>query len=505
MTNTKQINRIKKEIKISSFFDANELQSSSEGYKTTCPFHSEDTASFFITEKDDVELFHCFGCNKGGDIFSFLQLRDNKSFSDVLEEYSEKDETKPLKPRKKKSTFNYYHQLINDCNESFEEQIQENNDVLDYLKNERKISDDDIKFFKLGYSGKSVIQFLTEKNLSKEYAEEVGLIKKGDNGFYDVIKNRITIPIFNKENIITGISTRSFLKTDTYGKYINPPNNKVFKKNSTLYGINWSEEEIKKNDYVIIVEGYFDFITLYKNGFKNTVCVLGTNLFSDHVKTLSKLTKNFYFCFDKDLAGKQAIIKNIKECIKSGLDINVIEFPESKEKMDPDKYITTNGPESFKNLVKNPSSLVDFISRCGDDMIEILEDLSYVIPKIESTITQQFWYKNILDIIGIDIRKDIKKEFFNRNKEKPLSLHDTLFLKTYINTDDLGKQLLSENIFLQSEEAIFLFNKIKNTSYEIIFTEVEQNLLKTIEQEKKYSINDIHKIIKKVNEENYLK
>lgn len=500
-----QINRIKKEIKISSFFDSKDLQKSSEGFKTTCPFHSEDTASFFITEKDDMELFHCFGCNKGGDIFSFLQLKENKTFSEILEDYGEKDETKPLKPRKKKTTFNYYHQLVIDCNTRFEEQIQTKKDVLDYLEKERKITNDDIKFFKLGYSEKGILHFLNEKNLSKEYAEEIGLIKKGDNGYYDIIKNRITIPIFNKDNIITGISTRSFLKTDTYGKYINPPNNKIFKKNSALYGINWSENEIREKDYVIIVEGYFDFITLYKNGFKNTVCVLGTNLFSEHVKSLSKLTKNFYFCFDKDLAGQQAIIKNIKECIKSGLNINVIEFPESKEKMDPDKYITVNGPDSFEKLIKNASSLVEFISKCGDNMIQILEDISYVIPKIESTITQQFWYKNILDIIGIDIRKDIKKEFFNRNKEKPLSLNDTLFLKTYINTNEEGKNLLETNIFLQSEEAIFLFNKLKNITFEIIFTESEKTFLKTIEQEKKYSINDIQKIIKNVNEENYLK
>lgn len=498
MTN---IDKIKKKIKISSFFKKEDLEVTSEGFKTVCPFHKEDTASFFISEKDEIELFHCFGCNKGGDIFSFLSLKENKTFSEVLKEYGGEEE---IKPKKKKTTYNYYHDLLNQVNDYFKENIKKSKEVLDYLKN-RNITEEDIEFFGLGYSEKGILDFLNKNNLNKDYAEELGLIKKGDFGFYDIIKNRITIPIFNRDKQLTGISTRKYLDTDTFAKYINPPNNKIFKKNTTLYGINWSEEQIKEKDYVIIVEGYLDFLTLFKNGFENTVCVLGVNLFSDHVKLLSKLTRNFYFCFDKDLAGKEAIIKNIKECVKAGVTINIIEFPDGAEKMDPDEYVRKEGKENFEKLIKNAISLVDFINKTGDKMIKILEDLSYVIPKIESTIMQKFWYKNILDVIGIDIQKDIKKEFFNRKKEQPLSINDTLFLKTFINTDDAGKDLLIKNNFLESEEAFFMFNKLKNTEYGIIFSENEQHLIETIKQNKKYTIDDIKKIIKKNEEEKLLK
>lgn len=501
-TNKKEI--IKQKVKISDYFPKEALTKTAEGFKACCPFHKETLPSFYINEVNGVELYHCFGCEKGGDIFSFLQEKECKDFDEVYNELLVKigiEESSSItkKTIKKTKTSDI---LLQSVNTYLMQTLIKKQDVLDYLQKTRGLTMETIKTFQLGWSEGKILSLINTLSYNLETCADLGIIKKGENGFYDTIKNRITIPLFAKDGKMIGISSRAFLDTDTGGKYIHPPNNKVFKKNSILYGYNLTKEEIKKENKVIIIEGQFDLLKLYQSGIKNVVSVLGTNIFSDQVKQISKLTENYYFCFDGDNAGRDAIIKNIKEVIKQGDNIFIINLP---EKEDPDSYIDKYGKDKFLELVKNAESILDFIASSKESMIPMLEELSKIIPKITSSVKKQFWYKNILKYTGIDLTKDIKKEYFSRQKNETLTLNDTLFLKTFINGTDEAKELLSKTPFYETERAKLLYFKIKNTIFNIAFTEEELQIMESLTLSKKYEIKDVETILKRLKENDKLK
>lgn len=494
----KHIEYIKKNVKISDFFKKEKLIPNGEGnYKVLSPFKEETNPSFYITTTSDgVQLYKDFSDgDKGGDIFSFLQKYEKKSFIEVYNELCEKLDLIDEKKKTTRKVNTEYYTILSNLAFKFNENIKNKSEVLEYLAS-RNILEEDIELFNLGWVDKGILSY----GYDKAKLLDIGLVKEGEESVYDIMKNRITIPLYDVDNRIVGIATRKFLETDTAGKYINPANSSVFKKNNYLYGFNLAKEFIKEHDFVILVEGYFDLIQLYKNGFKNVVCTLGTALMSDHVKMLAKYTTNFFFCYDGDSAGENSVIKNSKEIIKQGYNIFVIEMPSGK---DPDEVLQTGDTEAFKSLIKNSKSLLDYINSKEDKIVEFLEELRSIIPKIPSTIMQQFWYKNIIEVTGIDASKDIKKEFFKRKDEEPLSENDLLFLKTYINSDEEAKKLLNENRFFTTEKCHYIFLKYKNDKYAITFSEDEKTIIDNLKLKKEYTVKDAEKLIKKIKEEKY--
>lgn len=491
------IQQIKQSVKISSYFDQKDLIPNGEGkFKTLSPFNKEDTPSFFINTIDGIEVFKDFSSGAGGDIFSFLQKRDRKSFIEVYNDLSEELGLTD-KPKKKKNVNTEYYTILSQLAWTFNQQIKSKPDVIEFLKN-RGITEDDINTFNLGWVDNGILSLAKTLKIEEAKLLDLGLIGEGDNGKYDIMRYRITIPLYNDVGQIVGISTRKFLETDKAGKYINPTNNALFKKNSFMFGFNIAKETIKEKDMVILCEGYFDFIQLYKAGFTNSVCVLGTALMSDHVKNLSKLTNNFYFCFDGDVAGENSVIKNAKEVIKQGFNLFVIELPKGE---DPDSYVIKYGTDAFKNLIRNAKTILEYIQKNDEIMIAMLEDLKGILPKITSSVKKQLWYKNVETTIGIDLTKDLKKEFFEKKQKEELTERDILFITTLINADDEGKKRLLENEFFQTEKAKYLVLKLTNKIYDIAFTQEENNLIKSLTLKKQYDIKEVNKIIKRVEEE----
>lgn len=225
-------------------------------------------------------------------------------------------------------------------------------------------------------------------------------------------------------------------------------------------------------------------------------------LYSGQIKELAKLTENFYICLDDDPAGKRAIIKNTKEIIKQGYNIFVVEL-ESGE--DPDSYIDKYGIKEFQKKLNNAKNFIEYINSQNEDMIELLEDISEIIPKINSTIKQQFWYKNIKNYIGIDISKNIKKEYFEQIKSKPLSENDLIFLRLFINSNDEYKSLIVSNLKTETENGKLLFLKLKNKNYNISFSDEETETIKLLKSKTPFTKDKIEKMIKQHNEKNKIK
>lgn len=496
------IRKIKEEVKISSYFDKSVLIKTSNGWKTLSPFTKERTPSFMIVDKDGIEVFNDYSFGKSGDIFSFLMLKEKKTFYEVYSDLLLKLNIK-IKPIKKKSADVKYLNLIKELSTFFYDTFLKRDDVKEYLIEKRFLNQESLDMFYLGFCENGIINFLEEKEIDKNLAFDLGLIGQNDDGsFYDKIRNRIIIPLFNMNNEIIGFSNRKYLETDTAGKYINPPNNKLFKKNSFIYGLNLASEKIKEKDSVIITEGYLDCIKLHQKGITNSVCVSGTNLFSDQVKILSKLTTKFYFCFDGDSAGRLAIIKNIKEVVKQGGDIFIIELPDGD---DPDDYLNKNSKEDFLKLVNNSKNILEFIKDSKSEMIPILEEISNTIKKISSDVRREFWYKNILEYIGIDLKQDIKKEYYLQEIVDEMSENDNKFFKYYLNSDADSKKILLENNFLETEKAKLLLLKLNNDTYKIEFDKEEQEIINSLSlKNKEYKSDEVLKIIDRIKKEKKL-
>lgn len=495
--------KIKELVKITDYIDKSKLiKNGDKNWKCLSPFSSEKTPSFYIKEeKSGVQLFKCFSTGIAGDIFSFLMELETKTFPEVVQELSDKigivTEYSKIKTSQKK-----YIDILYKVNNKLSFLLSQETNVLKYLTDQRKLTKETIELFQLGYSNDSLLNFLINKNLDLDLAKELGIIGESNGNYYNIITNRITIPLFSKDNNIIGLTNRKYLETDTYAKYVNPPNNTLYKKNNYIFNLNFSKEFIKKEDFVIIVEGHFDFIKLYQAGFKNTACVLGTSIYSGQIKELAKLTENFYICLDGDEAGKRAIIKNTKEIIKQGYNIFIIELDKGE---DPDTFIDKYGADAFQKKINNAKNFLEYINDQNEDMIELLEDLSEIIPKITSTIRQQYWYQNIKKYTGIDISKNIKKEYFEQIKSKPLTEKDLIFLRLFINSEDEHKSLITKKINLETENAKLLYLKLKNDKYKIYLTNEEEETIDLIKSKNKFSLEKIKKTIDKHNEELKLK
>src|SRR5690606_25527414 len=254
----------------------------------------------------------------------------------------------------------------------------------------------------------------------------------------------------------------------------------------------------------IIVEGCLDQIKLYYNGFENVVSPLGKSLLSGQVKAIKQYTNNIIFCFDGDKAGKGAIFKNFKDVIKQDCNIFIAELPDNE---DPDSFIMTYGKLEFQKILDNSLDILSYLNKIhGEELIEMLEELSNIINKIDDSIKKQIWIQNIKKYTGIDIRKDnIKKEYFLLEDDRgALSYKDNLFLKLYLNAENEEcKTLLDDNLFFDTEFGKTLYLKLSNKTYSISFTDKENEAISNLILEKKYSEEEISKEINRIKEQNF--
>jgi len=340
------------------------LKQAGKSFKGLCPFHGEKTPSFMVSP--EKQLFHCFGCGEGGNVFNFLMKYEKISFFEAVKMLAKKsgvslpvDEEKENFLNRQKErlyklnnlTANYYRECLFKTNQGKK--------IINYLK-KRGINDTSVEKYKLGYapSGWDVLtNFLKKKGYSYEELTKARIISKSkiEGKYIDYFRDRIIFPIFNLSGRVIGFGGR--VLDDSLPKYINSPETLVYNKGSNLYSLNFAKEDIRKKGYLIIVEGYTDVLITQQYEFNNVAASLGTALTARQIDLIKRFTDMVLIAYDADSAGNMATLRSLDLLVKAGLEVKVIDLPQG---YDPADFLIKKGRTPFQNLIDGSLSLIDY-------------------------------------------------------------------------------------------------------------------------------------------------
>lgn len=339
------------------------LKKKGQNFFGLCPFHTEKTPSFSVNP--DKQIFHCFGCSAGGNVFTFLMRSEGISFPESIKflaqragiqiVYDKKDEV-----RSQENEALYY---VNEfAAKFFQESLQskKGEHALKYLK-ERGLSSENIKVFGLGYAPPGWQSLITQaKNTSNdlELLHRAGLtLKKEEGGYYDRFRDRIIFPILNLSGRAVAFGGRKLSEKDDSPKYINSPGTSVYEKGKMLYGLFQNRDEIRKQKKSVFVEGYMDLLSLVANDIKNVVASLGTSLTEEQSRLILRYSKHAVLIYDSDAAGVAATLRGSDILLETGLDAFIVSLPKGD---DPDSYVLENGTEALLKKIENAENFFDY-------------------------------------------------------------------------------------------------------------------------------------------------
>lgn len=403
------------------------LQKTGINYRAVCPFHSEKKPSFFISPSR--QIWHCFGCGKGGDIFAFIKEIEGVEFGDALRILAQKAgiELKKQSPEYKawKTEKERLYEICELATRFFEKQLEASKtgkEAKEYLL-KRGLKEESIKKWRIGYAPdvwQGLSDFLDTRNYKKEEIEKAGLALTSQKGsFYDRFRGRIVFPVFNINSQVIGFGGRVFKEKDKneIAKYVNTPQTVLYDKGGTLYGLDKAKVAIRKKDSCILVEGYVDLIMVSGAGFENAVATSGTALTLSQLKILKRYTDNLYIAFDMDLAGDTATKRGIDLAQSQEFNIKVVTLPEG---MDPADMVLKNENE-WAERVEKAKSMMDFYfesafhkfdKSSAEGKKEISEVLLPVIKRISNKIVQSHWIKELARVLESreeDVADELKK------------------------------------------------------------------------------------------------
>lgn len=408
-----------------------QLKKAGSSLKGKCPFHNEKTPSFFV--HPDRGFYYCFGCNEGGDIFSFVQKVEGLDFPEALRLLAQKSGVKLEKfdPR----TTSLKNRLFDICNLTatyWQEKLSshEGKAALEYVQ-KRGLSSLSIKDFKIGYASDSwgdLMNFLQKKGFNESEIFQAGLTVRKDKGtgYYDRFRDRIIFPIQDIHSNVVGFTARA-MKDDVGAKYINTNETPIYHKSDVLYGLDKAKQAIRKQDYAVVVEGNMDVIACHQAGYKNVVACSGTALTPNQIKFIKRYTENVILCFDQDEAGKAAARRSIELLYNEEMNIKIIKLISGK---DPDECIKNNPNdwvESIKSAKPPMQYLIDenFNQEVLADVLKkkkaakiLLQELS----KIKNKIERDYWLKQLAIILDVSVEvlyeANGTKKDVNSGKEK---------------------------------------------------------------------------------------
>lgn len=438
------------------------LIKSGSGYKGICPFHSEKTPSFSVSQ--EKHLAHCFSCGKGGNPIQFLMDIKHLNFIEAVKElakinhmYLQIDDVKDPKSQEKEK----YYALNDLANKLFTRNLLSTNEgqkAIKYL-NERGLDIETIKEFSLGLAprdGKMLYNLLKESNYLELDMVSCGLVKNNDNNYYDFFTNRIMFPIKDIRGNIIGFSGRTYKEDSNQAKYMNTYESLVFKKNLVLYNLDLAIDSITLNDRIILHEGYMDVIASYRSGLKEVVCSMGTSLTSGQINLIGKYTKNVIICYDSDNAGIKASFRAGELFLKSGFNVNLVKLDKTK---DSDEYVKKYGLEAYKSyFLSHIISFIDYVYNEVTTNINI-NDISSIenaknnlfkyLKLYKSNLIWEKYLTNFAKFLNISL-DSIKADFYKNDKI------ETNIVVNYPKED---KKEIKENNFKYAAIRIFDYAK----------------------------------------------
>ena len=401
-----------------------------------CPFHNEKSPSFSVSP--DKQIFHCFGCGVGGNVFHFVSKMENISFIESVQLLAERagielpksssaedERLSNLKAKVyevNKTAAQFYHETLYKPTSKI---------AQEYIK-KRKLDNNTLKAFLIGYAGENneLYNFLKSKGFGEEEMLASSLIGKAENGrFYDKFKRRIMFPIQDVRNRVIAFGGR--VLDDSKPKYINSPENIVYSKGRNLFGLNVARSmQAGMLKRILIVEGYMDVISLHQRGVTNVVASLGTALTDAQGRLLRKNSEQVILGYDADGAGQTAIMRGMDILKNMGVDIRVLQISGAK---DPDEFIIKYGPEKFKKCMDSAISVVEykvknlrkqFNIENTSDKIKFLNEIAKILSEIENTMEREIYVDKISKAYNISkesIEAEINKKLYkNKQSEKVL-------------------------------------------------------------------------------------
>ena len=477
------------------------LKRSGRNFFGLCPFHKEKSPSFSVSP--DRQYFHCFGCHKGGDVFTFISEIERISFKEALEflaerarielpvsQNSEFNKNQYLKDKMYKinaETAIFYHERLY---KPLAKIAQE------YVK-QRKLDNKTLKAFKIGYSGEynELYKNLKAKGFKDEEILATGLVNKNNTGEYiDRFRKRLMFPIMDVSGRVVAFGGRKLENNEKLAKYINSNENLIYSKKKHLFAMNLAKQSTSKK--IILVEGYMDAISLYQRGFDNVVASLGTALTEEQGRLLRKYCEQVILSYDSDGAGQEAIMRGLSILENQGCDARVLQMDGAK---DPDEYVIKYGSGRFKLLIDNAISLVEFKIKMiknkynienSSDKIRFLKEITKILSEVENKIEREIYIEKISENYNISkeaIYAEVNKEVYDVKSSEKILLRPIAKKEkqTEINPITIKREnmviYLLINYFKESYEPIvtnispddfkleqnkFIFEKILNSTAE---------------------------------------
>jgi len=450
------------------------LKKMGRNFTTICPFHSENTPSFVVSP--ERQIWHCFGCGKGGDAFSFLMEYESLEFIEALRILAKKAGV-TLKLADTSATSSKKEKIysLNKIASSFYNYILLNHPMgkaaLEYLMKKRGLSQNLIKTFNIGFAPpgrNSLSNYLINKKKNNPWdLIEAGLVFKKDENIFDFFRERIIFPLVDHRGNIVGFSGRHITENGFGPKYINTKDTLVYHKGSMFFGLNAAKEEIKKQGIAIVMEGEFDVISAFSQGIKNTVALKGTALTEQQALLLSRFATKVSLCLDKDEAGLIALKRSIPVLEKRGLSITVVAF----DGKDPDDAIKKS-PASFKKSLKNDVDVYDFLigklSKENDASSvsgkkKISDEILPLISAVQNEVVKEHYLKKLSQVIDTSY-ESLMTQLYKKEEDRTEKVFSKIQIKD--RREILEEYLMSLILQNNSENNLFINSKDILTPYE---------------------------------------
>ena len=384
------------------------LRKRGKNYIGLCPFHQEKTPSFTVSA--DKQMYHCFGCHKGGNVFTFVMEHDKVAFGEAVRMLAARAGIViPEGPVTEAQT--EQERLYNACRfagQLFLENLfktDEGSIALEYFHN-RGFTDETIRTFGLGYSVQSWDNLLVragQEGISTEHLQRAGLIRTREDGSpYDYFRGRAMFPVVSTTGRVVGFGARKIREDDAIaGKYINSPETPIYNKSRILFGLFHSKEAIRGEERALMVEGYADLISLYQSGIQNVVASSGTALTEEQLQLLGRYAKTLVLVFDADAAGSDATLRGVDLALEQDFDVRIVRLPQGE---DPDTYVRKYGAKEFRKAIGESVSFIEFKAQrfyqagafsSPERKAEAVRSIVQSIAKMKDELKRNFYVKEV--------------------------------------------------------------------------------------------------------------
>ncbi len=399
------------------------LNKTGRNYVGLCPFHSDKTPSFTVSP--DKQMFHCFGCGEGGNVFSFVMKYHAISFPEAVRQLASRcgiEVSMEKMPPEMKSRMKRQEALLSINRRAMDFfrhcllDVAQGRLARAYLK-KREMREDVLQRFGVGYAPDSwdgLLSFMSKQGVFPDLLATAGLAiaRKDKPGYYDRFRNRIMFPIMDAGGRLVGFGGR--VMDDSLPKYLNSPETALYSKSRILYGLNHSKLRCRETDVVYIVEGYFDLISMYCHGIENAVATLGTALTPDHVHMLKGYAGRFVLVYDSDQAGIKAALRTVETFRKEEIQGRILVLPSGE---DPDSFLMKFGSDAFEKIAQNAMDPMTFLMETSikqhglsvEGKLRIISQISRLLASVGDPVARSLYVRSLADRIGVEEKAVLEK------------------------------------------------------------------------------------------------